>query len=136
MCMGNTRILLVLSLLMVATPVIADESGPSTQRTVSAPAQQMPIRAVTGLERAEGERLAEATGHYARTRSLIIAAIREFDKAAALASPDALIDSQEWRRTLVDRAQDLEKVLDPQPRASRGGVKFDADTRLLNEAAR
>ena len=82
------------------------------------------------------EQLETATGHYARTRALLLAAINEFDKGLKVANPDAIIDSNEWRATLIDRAHELEKILDPQPRATKGGVKYSADTRLLNEAKR
>lgn len=77
------------------------------------------------------EDLAAATGHYARTRSLLLAAIREFDAGYKLANPDALMDSQLFRETLLTRAKELEHVLDPQPRASKGGVRFNPDSRLL-----
>lgn len=86
------------------------------------------------IGRASGETLAEAIGHYSRSRSLLIEAIREFDRGMKIAEPNALIDSKKWRTSLVDRAQELERVLDPQPRVSKGGVKFNADKRLLNEA--
>lgn len=97
---------------------------------------QSPARAeeTVGIERASGEKLAIAVGHYARARSLLIAAVREFDKGYKLANPNVLLDSQQWRSTLLDRTQELDRVLDPQPRASRTGVRFEADTRLLNEA--
>jgi hypothetical protein len=77
------------------------------------------------------EDLAAATGHYARTRSLLLAAIREFDAGYKLANPDALMDSQLFRETLLTRAKELETVLDPQPRASKSGVRFNPDSRLL-----
>ena len=86
------------------------------------------------LSRASNENLASAVGHYARARSLLIEAIREFDRGHRIAEPDALLDSKRWRTSLLDRAQELERVLDPQPRVTRGGVKFQADKRLLNEA--
>ena len=89
-----------------------------------------------GLERASGERLATAVGHYARARSLLIAAINEFDKGYKIANPDSVLDSKEWRVTLIDRAEELQRILDPQPRVTRGGVKYEADSRLLNEAGR
>ncbi len=87
-----------------------------------------------GLERAEGDKLSEAMGHYSRARSLLVAAVREFDAAYKLANPNVLLNSAQWRATLVDRAQELDRVLDPQPRVSRTGVRFQTDTRLLNEA--
>jgi hypothetical protein len=79
---------------------------------------------------------AESVAHYARSRALLIKAINEFDKGRALAKPDELIDSVKWRNTLIDRAEDLEKVLDPQPRVTKGGIYFEADSRLLPEARR
>src|SRR5690606_32805787 len=52
-----------------------------------------------GIERAEGERLAQSIAHYSRARSLLAAAIREFDKGRALADPSALINPEQWRDT-------------------------------------
>ena len=88
------------------------------------------------LERATGEQLSRAAGHYARARSLLIAAIREFDKGYQVASPEAILDATTWRKELISRAADLERVLDPQPRASNIGTRFEEDTRLLDEAVR
>ena len=85
------------------------------------------------LEKAEGTTLAAATGHFARARSLIIAAIQEFDAGTALASPDAILNSTEWRKSLINRAEELEHILDPQPQITRGGVRYSADSRLLKE---
>ena len=80
------------------------------------------------------EVISEAVGHYARARSLLIAAINEFDSGRRIAKPDDLIDPARWRNTLIDRAEDLEHLLDPQPRATKGGIKFTADPRLLGDA--
>lgn len=88
------------------------------------------------LGSARPEVAAEAVAHYARSRALLVAAINEFDKGRKLAKPDELLDSSAWRTALIDRAEDLERVLDPQPRATRGGIKFEADPRLLPEAKR
>lgn len=84
-----------------------------------------------GVERADGARLASAVGHFARSRSLLIAALQEFDKGNAMVDPSAMLDAKEWRHSLIDRANDLERVLDPQPRATRSGVKFSPDSRLI-----
>jgi len=88
----------------------------------------------TTLGQASQEATVEAVAHYARSRALLIAALREFDAGRKIARPDDLLDSVKWRNTLVDRAEDLERVLDPQPRATKGGIKFSADPRLLPEA--
>lgn len=86
------------------------------------------------LGQASQEEATEAVAHYARSRALLIASINEFDKARKIAKPDELLDSSKWRNTLIDRAEDLERVLDPQPKATKGGIKFSADPRLLPEA--
>jgi hypothetical protein len=83
------------------------------------------------LQQATGERLAMAIGHFARARSLLLAAMREFDAGYQLADPGALLDSAKWRATLARRSEELERVLDPQPRVSQGGVRYNPDTRLL-----
>ncbi|MBX7144672.1 MAG: hypothetical protein K1X79_09500 [Oligoflexia bacterium] len=98
---------------------------------LSANAEDRPPMA---LERAEGEDLSVAMGHYARARSLILAALGEFDQGYKLADPKVILDAKHWRNSLIDRAQELERLLDPQPRVSRRGMKYKADTRLLNEA--
>ncbi|MEY4667626.1 MAG: hypothetical protein RL518_325 [Pseudomonadota bacterium] len=90
----------------------------------------------TTLGRAGPEQTTEAVAHFARARSLIIAAIHEFDKGRKIASPSELLDTTQWRNTLIDRAEDLDRVLDPQPRATKGGIRFEADPRLLPEATR
>lgn len=86
------------------------------------------------MGQASHEEATEAIAHYARARALLITAVNEFDKARKIARPDELIDSTKWRNTLIDRAEDLERVLDPQPRATKGGITFSADPRLLPEA--
>ena len=88
------------------------------------------------LGAADQETAVEAVAHYARARALLITALNEFDTARKLARPDELLDPVKWRNTLIDRAEDLERVLDPQPKATRGGIKFSADPRLLPEAKR
>ena len=90
----------------------------------------------TSLGAASPEQTTEAIAHFARTRSLIIAALHEFDRGRKIANPSALLDTAEWRNTLIDRAEDLDRILDPQPRATKGGIRFEADPRLLPEANR
>ena len=86
------------------------------------------------IERAKGDKLAGAVGHFARSRRLLLAAVEEFDRGQSMVNPDALLDSKEFRESLMSRAQDLERVLDPQPRVTKGGVRFEPDPRLLGEA--
>ena len=85
------------------------------------------------IAKAEGENLAEAIGHYSRSRALLLSALREFDKGLKLANPQILIDVKEFRNTILDRAEDLEKVIAPQPKATRKGVQFTPDSRLMSD---
>lgn len=95
-----------------------------------------PARAeqVVTIERASGERLSGAVAHYSRARMYLLAAIREFDQGMKAANANTLLDTNKFRGTLVNRANELERVLDPQPRASNSGVTFSADPRLIGEA--
>lgn len=85
----------------------------------------------TGILEVDPEVRSAAIGHYARARSLLIAAIREFDNGYKLAKPDAILNSKEWRSDVISRAEDLERVLAPQAKASKFSVKYEADPRLL-----
>lgn len=85
---------------------------------------------------ASDQQSARAIGHYARARSLLIAAIREFDVGMKVAEPSTLLDPSGWRDSIAQRASELERVLDPQPRSTSSGVKFSPDRRLLAEEAR
>lgn len=84
------------------------------------------------MNRAMGERLATAVGHYNRSRALLLEAMREFDRGRDIARPDALIDSTEWREALAFRARELERVLAPQARVTRSGVRLGAAPQLLD----
>ena len=88
----------------------------------------------TPIQKAEGEVLSAGIGHYSRSRSLLIAAIREFDEGLKVVNPDALLDASRFRADLIDRAKELERVLDPQPRVSRGGVAYQPDSRLIGQS--
>ena len=90
----------------------------------------------SSIEKAQGEDLSVAMGHYARSRSLLIAALQEFDSGLKLADPKIILDTKQWRNSLIERAEELERVLDPQPRVSGRGAKYNAQKRLLNEAKR
>jgi hypothetical protein len=79
---------------------------------------------------------ARAVGHYTRARSLLLAALREFDAGTRVAELPTLIDPTGWRETVSERAHELERVLDPQPRVTSGGVSFSPDRRLLAEEER
>ncbi len=116
----KTTLIAVSAILTFSTVALADGETPNGPR------------AAANIEAAEGETLAKAIGYFARSRSLLIEAIREFDRGTRIARPDAILDSEEWRSSLVSRAEDLERILSPQPRVTKGGVKFDSNTNLLN----
>lgn len=88
------------------------------------------------IERASGERLATAVGHYARSRTLLLSAIKEFDEGMREANANTLLDASRFRATLINRVEELERVLDPQPRVTKTGIKYSGDTRLMGEAQR
>ncbi len=122
MVMKSFALLVGFGLLVLAPTARAESNGEKSSLPVSS----------ASLQTAGTEQLAAAIGHYAKSRSLLIAAIREFDKGYKLANPDALIDSKAYRNTLITRAEEMEHVLDPQPRASKGAVAIDPDSRLLS----
>lgn len=131
-----TKRCVLLALLLLASrisPALADGGKISGDGSYSGAAPRAALKGVS-LGQANQEDTTEAVAHFARARSLVIAALHEFDKGRKLASPHELLDSTQWRNTLIDRAEDLDRVLDPQPRATKGGIRFEADPRLLPEA--
>jgi hypothetical protein len=77
------------------------------------------------------EEAARASGHYAKARSLLIAAVAEFDKGLKRADPSPLLGVEKWRNGVIDSAEALERILDPQAKPSRGGISYSPDSRLL-----
>jgi hypothetical protein len=109
--------------LLCATSVAAATTCGSANAAPGAP----------GQEEASPQQVARAVGHYARARSFILSAIREFDEGRKTAEPSTLMNPDSWRSSLADRARDLERVLDPQPRITSEGVKFQGDPRMLGK---
>lgn len=109
---------------LVLTAALAATFMPSTAKAEEAQA----------IERASGDRLSKAVGHYSRARMYLLAAIKEFDQGMRSANANTMLDTGKFRATLVNRAQELERVLDPQPRVSHTGVKFSGDPKLIGEA--
>ena len=89
-----------------------------------------------GVLQAQGQELAEAMAHYGRARALLLSAIAEFDKGYKSAKPDVVFDSKSFRANLVDRTTDLERLLAPQARITKGGVKLEGDRRVLKTEAK
>lgn len=115
--------------LLVATLLFLSTLFLSTFLSSNAFADNAPF-----IEQATDAQVKKSQGHYARARSLLIAAINEFDRGTSVANPESLLDVSRFRSTLIDRAEELERILDPQPRTSKEGVRFSPDTRLLGEA--
>lgn len=80
---------------------------------------------------ASPERSAAAIGHYARARALLVEALAEFERGREVARPDVLIDPEEWRLSVISRTEELNRILDPQPRVTRSGVRFSASKSLI-----
>lgn len=85
---------------------------------------------------ASHERAEAALGHYARARSMLIEALAEFEQGERLARPDMLLDTQEWRLSVISRAEELNRVLDPQPRVTRSGVRYKAGAIRIRHQSR
>ena len=85
----------------------------------------------TRIERAEGITLSKAVGHWSRARAYMNLAVREFDKGTELVDPDAIIDAKELRSDILNKIQILERVIDPQPRATEEGVRYNAAPELI-----
>ena len=83
--------------------------------------------------RADDNAFASAVGYYARSRHFIIKAVQEFDAGVAYVDPSVLIDIPQWRNTLIDKAEDIERILTPQPLADPQGVVFNPDPRFINK---
>jgi hypothetical protein len=86
-------------------------------------------------EQREKTRINRAVVHYTRSRSLLLAAIDEFDKGRSLADPSLLLEGDEWRATIVEKAQEMERVIAPRAREATVGVALPADSRLIGTGA-
>lgn len=86
-------------------------------------------------EAASEERATAARGHYARARAMLVEALTEFEAARKIATPDLLLDPEEWRLSIVTRTEELNRVLDPKPRVTRSGVRFNSGGLRVTRAA-
>lgn len=85
-----------------------------------------------GIEKASGPALSAAVGHYSRARQLLLSALHEFDAGAKIASPEILVDIKEWRQSVNDRAEDLERVIAPQPRVTKDGISYPSEIKIMD----
>ena len=114
--------------------VIEDKSLEQDTFESSASSATLTHATRTNLSAVEPNRLGAAMGHFGRARALLNAAVREFDAGLKISSPKPLLDPNSWRNGVIAKARDLEPVLSPQPHPAVGGVRYEADTRLLNDA--
>jgi hypothetical protein len=77
------------------------------------------------------QKLARGLGHFERSRSMLLAAIREFDSGYKYVKTDQVLDAELWRKTLLARAQELETILSPEPREIKAGSRYEPDSRIL-----
>lgn len=99
-------------------------------------ASLLPISAIAeepaeNLLSSDPQKLARGIGHFERSRSLLLAAIREFDSGYTHVKTDQVMDAEAWRKTLLLRAQELETILSPKPREIQSGSRYAPDSRLL-----
>ena len=87
----------------------------------------------TTLLNSDPQKLAKGIGHFERSRSLLLAAIREFDAGYKYVKPDQVLDTDMWRSSILTRASELETMLSPRPREANTGIKYEADPRLIGE---
>lgn len=114
----NLAYALILSgigLLISAFPVTAEDP------TISSPS-------ITSLS---PDKLEEAQGHYAKARALLIAAVHEFDLGLKIADTSSIISPKAWRDTVIDKADDLEKITEPKAKEATSGVKYQGNSNIL-----
>lgn len=117
----------------------SSKASSAAKQKASAPVSSRPSETVTkglSIDSLQGPRLAAAMGFFSRAHSLLLSAVREFDQGLKIANPDLLMNSDAWRRSVLDQAVELEKVLSPSAAAPKGGVKYPGDSRLLSESVR
>lgn len=87
----------------------------------------------SAFEAREKARLNRAAAHYQRSRAHLLSAIDEFNKASKLANPKMIMDVNAWRGAVSKSAQDLARILAPQPRHSVSGVKLESAPNLIKK---
>jgi hypothetical protein len=80
------------------------------------------------LQDASSERRSAAVGHYSRARTMLIEAIEEFEHARTIARPDLVLNGDDFRAGLIQKIDDLSKVIEPQANVARAGARFDDRT--------
>lgn len=87
----------------------------------------------TRIEAATIQQQQRAAAQYLKAKAQLTSALRYFDEGLKIAEPSAIIDVPRWRNTVIDRIEELERILAPQARATRDGVRFEGDSHLLGD---
>jgi hypothetical protein len=82
-------------------------------------------------EAREQARINQASAHFQRAHSLLLAALDEFNRGRKIADPSPLLNIKSWESNLLNTTKGLQQVLAPRPREALVGVKLPADRRLL-----
>lgn len=77
-----------------------------------------------------------AEGHLSRSKGLLIAALREFDEAMKDMPEKSALNTTRWRDSVAERAEELERLISPNAREARGGIRYEAYPELLSESKR
>ena len=91
----------------------------------------------TTFAQAETERYASesranaAVTYYARSRTMLVEALAEYEQGRKYARPDMLHDSEEFRLTLISLTEQLNSLVDPKIRITRDGVRVRANPRMI-----
>ena len=88
------------------------------------------------IENADKKTITAATGHYSRARSLLISALKEYDRGVKRADPSSIVNSKKVRNSIIYSARELERLIAPRARKSESGIQYSEEPGLLNEAYR
>lgn len=77
-----------------------------------------------------------AEGHLSRSKGLLIAALREFDEAMKDMPEKSSLNTTRWRDSVAERAEELERLISPKARETRGGIRYEAYPEFLSESKR
>lgn len=80
---------------------------------------------------AHKKRQETAVAHYSRARTMLVAALEEFEQGRRYARPDVLVDSEDWRLKVVSLTEELNRLIDPQVKVTREGVRTKGNPRLI-----
>lgn len=72
---------------------------------------------------AKSNRGAAAIGHYSKARALLIEAIREFEEGKRIARPDLVVNADDWRSGVDQKANELLRLTNPTVTVTESGIR-------------